>query len=374
VRHLIISCLSAALFVSPLLADDMPSVRADRLKSIQDEYKKANDAIGKAIRAGAMKPNDKGEYPEWTDLQKKTLKRVREFIDSDPSDAAALEAMIVALNDLGAYETDADLYKLVIKHHAASEKVDPLLRRQFAPVDFLQAIAANTPHDKIRVWANYHLAEKLYAESKAKGAEQIAEKLANDPTAKDLGGYGMGTLANTAARLLFEIRHLNVGLEVPEVTGKDLDNKPMKLSESRGKVTLMVFWATWCGPCMNMVPHERALFDRFAGKPFAIVGVNGDMMADDQIKAIGADGKPIDNTAAVQAAVEKKGIKWRSFRNGTFTIANDWNVRSWPTVYLIDHRGIISGKWKGDPGEKELDEEVEKLIKAAEADKDRSGK
>jgi hypothetical protein len=97
-------------------------------------------------------------------------------------------------------------------------------------------------------------------------------------------------------------------------------------------------------------------------------------MADDQIKAIGADGKPIDNTAAVQAVVEKKGIKWRSFRNGAFTTANDWNVRSWPTVYLIDHHGIISGKWKGDPGEKELDEAVEKLINAAEADKDRSGK
>jgi hypothetical protein len=52
----------------------------------------------------------------------------------------------------------------------------------------------------------------------------------------------------------------------------------------------------------------------------------------------------------------------------------EWNVRSWPTVYLIDHRGIIRGKWKGDPGEKELDVAVEKVVKAAEAERTDPGK
>jgi thiol-disulfide isomerase/thioredoxin len=139
-------------------------------------------------------------------------------------------------------------------------------------------------------------------------------------------------------------------------------------------VTMVVFWATWCKPCMNMVPHERALYERNADKPFAIVGVNGDVLPDENAKVTTADGKVIDNSAAVQAAIEKHGIKWRSFRNGSFGLANQWNVRSWPTVYLIDHRGIIRGKWKGDPGEKELDAAVEKLVKAAETDKDRQGK
>lgn len=357
--------------------DDQPapsSPRADRLKAIQDEFQKANAEIAKAIQSGNMKPNENGDYPEWLKLVKKTLKPARELIDADPTDLVALDALIFCLNDLGAGETDPDLYQLVVKHHAASEKVDPLLRRQFAPADFLRSIAAKTPHAKIRVWANYHLADKLYADGKAKEAEKLAEALQTDETAKDLGGYGTGTLADGARRLLFEIRHLSVGQEAPEASGNDIDNKPMKLSDSRGKVTLVVFWAIWCKPCMEMVPHERALYRRFAGKPFTIVGVNGDMMPDEKFKVTTADGKVIDNSAAVHAAIEKNGMEWKSFRNGSFGVASDWNVRSWPTIYLIDHRGIIRGKWKGEPTEKELDAAVEKLVKAAESDKEKAEK
>jgi len=370
------SIILANVFLFPLWSDDKPSPspRAERLKAIQDEFKKANDELAKAIQAGTTKPNDDGEYPKWLELRKTTLKPARELIDADPSDAVALDALIFCLNDLGAGDIDPELHKLVVKHHAASEKVDPLLRRSSAPVDFLRAIAAQTPHAKIRVWANYHLADNLYAEGKSKEAEKVAESVQSDSTAKDLGGYGSGTLADTAGRLLFEIRRLSIGKEVPEATGKDIDGKPMKLSEARGKVTLVVFWATWCKPCMNMVPHERALYERNAEKPFAIVGVNGDILPDENAKVTTADGKVIDNSAAVHAAIEKTGIKWRSFRNGSFGLANEWNVRSWPTVYLIDHRGIIRGKWKGDSGEKELDAAVEKLVKAAEADKEKEGK
>jgi hypothetical protein len=67
-------------------------------------------------------------------------------------------------------------------------------------------------------------------------------------------------------------------------------------------------------------------------------------------------------------------MTWRSFRSGQHGLAAEWDVRSWPTEYLIDHRGIIRGKWKGDPGEKELDAAVEKLVKTAEAEKDKAGK
>jgi hypothetical protein len=73
----------------------------------------------------------------------------------------------------------------------------------------------------------------------------------------------------------------------------------------------------------------------------------------------------------VKAAVEKHKISWRSFRNGQFTIALDWNVRTWPTLFLIDHRGILRGKWKGDPGEKTLDKAIEDLVRLAENAKDK---
>jgi len=352
-------------------ADDKPS-RVDRLQSIRAEYAKAREDFGKAIRAGTIKPNEDGEYPGWAEVIKRFAKPARELIDADPADAVALDALLFSLNELGAGDIDPGLYQVALKHHVASEKIDPLIGAQSAPVDFLRGVAADSPHEKIRLWANYHLAQNRYAAGKPSEAEPLLEALKSNTTAKELGGYTSGTLADTAGRLLFEIRRLNVGQEVPEITGPDLDGTPLKLSESRGKVTLVVFWATWCGPCMAMVPHERALAERYAGKPFAIVGVNGDILREENFNVIGADGKAIDHTERVKAAVDKNKITWRSFRSGQHGIAAEWNVRSWPTVYLVDHRGIIRGKWKGDPGAKDLDAAVEKLVNVAEAEKDQA--
>jgi thiol-disulfide isomerase/thioredoxin len=375
--QLVTSVALLALFLTQLRADDKPlekPSRADRLKAIRDNYAKASDEFGKAIRAGTIKPNADGEYPGWADVLKRFAKPAHELIDADPADAAALDALVFCLDELGAGNAEPALYQLVLKHHVASEKIDPLLRRRSTPTDFLRAVVAQSPHAKIRLWASYHLAEQLNQAGKPKDAEPLLEALGREPAAQELGGYGSGTLSDTANRLLFEIRRLSVGQEAPEIAGPDLDGKAMKLSETRGKVTLLVFWATWCGPCMAMVPHERALVERYADKPFAIVGINGDTLAEENRKVTGADGKVIDDTERVKAALEKHKMTWRSFRSGQHGLAAEWNVRSWPTAYLIDHRGIIRGKWKGDPGEKELDAAVEKLVKTAEAEKDKAGK
>jgi thiol-disulfide isomerase/thioredoxin len=356
--------------VLALMAADMPpakSSRADRLKAIQADFAKAREEVGKAIRAGTIKPSADGEYPGWTDLRKRFAQRTQALIDADPADSVALDALLFCLSDLGVGDWEPGLYQLVLHHHAASRKIDPLLRQRSAPPTFLRGIAEKSPHASIRLWARYHLAENLYRAGQAKEAEPLLEAVRNDPGAKNLGGYMIGTLADTADRLLFELRHLNVGQEMPDVTAPDLDSKPLRLADSRGKVTLLVFWATWCGPCMEMVPHERALAERYAGRPFVIVGVNGDALPEKDFHLTGPDGKPIDETARVKAAIAKHRITWRSFRNGQFTIAARWNVRSWPTVFLIDHRGIIRGKWRGDPGEKELDEAAEKFVKLAES-------
>ena len=50
----------------------------------------------------------------------------------------------------------------------------------------------------------------------------------------------------------------------------DVDGKPLKLSDFRGKVVMLDFWATWCGPCMDLVPHERGLVADHKNDPFAL--------------------------------------------------------------------------------------------------------
>ena len=105
-----------------------------------------------------------------------------------------------------------------------------------------------------------------------------------------------------------------------------------------------------------MFPHERSLVKKMADKPFALVGVNSDRDLDE-----------------LKDVLEKEQITWRSFWNGPQgtggPISTEWNVRGWPTLYLIDHKGIIRHKWIGSPGNEKLDAEVEKYVKIAEGEK-----
>jgi thiol-disulfide isomerase/thioredoxin len=130
-----------------------------------------------------------------------------------------------------------------------------------------------------------------------------------------------------------------------------LDGAPLKLGNYRGKIVLLVFWASWCGPCMAAVPHERELANLFKDRPFVVIGVNGDESRQSALKA-----------------VAREQIPWRSFWNGDKgsggPIATAWNVRGWPTTYLIDATGVIRHK---DLYDKALDESVEKLVKQFEA-------
>jgi peroxiredoxin len=106
-----------------------------------------------------------------------------------------------------------------------------------------------------------------------------------------------------------------------------------------------------------MWPHERSLVKQFAGKPFAVIGVNVS--------------EP--NTTALKKVVAKENLTWRSFSDpraneGWGRIARKWNLAGTPTIYLIDHKGVIRYKWLGGAGAKIIDSAVEKLMQKVEAD------
>ena len=102
-----------------------------------------------------------------------------------------------------------------------------------------------------------------------------------------------------------------------------------------------------------MYPHERSLVKKLADKPFALLGVNSDR-----------------DLEALKPTLKEEQITWRSFWCGPQgtggPIPTDWGVRGWPTLYVIDHKGIIRHKWSGSPGDKVLDEAIDKLVAEAE--------
>ncbi len=95
-----------------------------------------------------------------------------------------------------------------------------------------------------------------------------------------------------------------------------------------------------------MYPHERSLVKRLKDKPFALLGVNSDR-----------DKRKLRNR------MQEENITWRSFWCGPLgtrgRIPSQWGVRGWPTIYILDHKGVI--RYKGPRGEK-MDQAVDTLL------------
>lgn len=100
-----------------------------------------------------------------------------------------------------------------------------------------------------------------------------------------------------------------------------------------------------------MYPHERSLVKKMEGRPFALVGVNSD-----------------GDKTGLKKAMEKEQITWRSFwdRSTSGPIDRAWKIQGWPTLFVIDQKGVIRHTHLGSPGEQVLDQEIEGLIKQAE--------
>jgi hypothetical protein len=101
---------------------------------------------------------------------------------------------------------------------------------------------------------------------------------------------------------------------------------------------------------MAMLPHERSLVKRLEGKPFALLGIN------------------TDTTREELKQVEKKHqITWRSWFDGQGgPICRQYAVRGFPTIYVLDHKGVI--RFEGTRG-KAMDEAVDQLLKEMESEK-----
>jgi thiol-disulfide isomerase/thioredoxin len=140
------------------------------------------------------------------------------------------------------------------------------------------------------------------------------------------------------------------GYPAPEIQALDLDGKPFKLSDFRGKVVDLSFWASWCPPCRGLIPHERSLIEKYRDRPFVLIGVNG-------------DDSPNDGAHASL----KLDAPWRSFWDGrSGPIAEKYAIEGWPTSFIIDANGIVRDKILG-PDRDRIDRVIAKLVAEAES-------
>jgi thiol-disulfide isomerase/thioredoxin len=137
-------------------------------------------------------------------------------------------------------------------------------------------------------------------------------------------GSGSAKLKEMANGQLTKMKALGnpVNLQFTAVDGRKVD-----MSKLKGKVVLIDFWATWCGPCVGEVPNVKKIYDQFHGKGFEIVGISLDK----------------DKDSLTKFTAEHK-MEWPQFFDGLFwqnKYAVQYGIESIPAMWLVDKKGNL---------------------------------
>jgi thiol-disulfide isomerase/thioredoxin len=123
-----------------------------------------------------------------------------------------------------------------------------------------------------------------------------------------------------------------------------VDGRAVDLTKMKGKVVLVDFWATWCGPCMGEVPHVKEAYEKLHDKGFEIVGISFDKDKD-----------------KLETTLKEKGMTWPQYFDGLFwknKYGVQFGIESIPTMWLVDKNGNL----RDVNARGELEEKVTKLL------------
>jgi thiol-disulfide isomerase/thioredoxin len=163
-------------------------------------------------------------------------------------------------------------------------------------------------------------------------------------------------LATTAARRLTDKRSPSEPSSPPSPTLatarspawelRDVDGKAVISADFAGKVVILDFWATWCGPCRMEIPGFIELQKQYADKGLVVVGVSLDQ----------------DGASVVKSFMDKMGINYPVVL-GDETVVNAFGgVEGIPTTFIIDRKGEIVGKHVGYAPKTEFEADIKPLL------------
>jgi thiol-disulfide isomerase/thioredoxin len=345
-KRCILTISLLALVAQLVHADDKPPAKVSagfeslvkEFQQAQQKFQQDASAIQQVIDEAKTDAEKKEAEKRLASLMKdapapKFAPRFLEFIDKNPKDTMVLNAAVAALQ-LSFQPAGKD---------ATHDKA----------VAYLQANFAAKPEIK--------MALRFIAEVKDPAAEPLLREILAKNTDRRLQGKACKILADSTSKAgeadqlnkLLKDKYaeffpdLSVGKPVPNIVSQNLDGKQVRMADLKGKVVVIDIWATWCGPCKAMIPHERDMVAKFKDKPFTLVSVSID-----------------DTKEAVADFLKTEKMPWTHWWAGPDADwIEDWNIQSVPSIYVIDAKGIIRHT---DLRGEDLEKAVGDLIKEAE--------
>lgn len=166
---------------------------------------------------------------------------------------------------------------------------------------------------------------------------------------------GCGSSASEASKVRADVKAGKDRRAAPDFELKDADGKTVRLSDYKGKVVLLNFWATWCGPCKIEIPWFADFEQRYKDRGFAVLGVSMDE----------------DGWEVVKPYIEKSRINYRTLLGNDAVATQYGGVDSLPTTFLIDADGKIAATHIGLVSKSDYENEIVQLLdKRADAGRD----
>jgi thiol-disulfide isomerase/thioredoxin len=134
---------------------------------------------------------------------------------------------------------------------------------------------------------------------------------------------------------------------VPNFKITTTEGKTISMEQLQGKVVLLDFWATWCGPCKQALPHIKELVKKFDGQPLVVISISLD-----------------EDEPTWKSFIAQNSMNWIQYRDGNFDgpIATQFRVKAIPTTFSIDANGFVQDQ---QIGQGEIEKTLEKLVAQA---------
>lgn len=141
---------------------------------------------------------------------------------------------------------------------------------------------------------------------------------------------------------------VQVSSNAPDFTLRSVGGANLRLQEQRGQVVMVNFWATWCGPCRQEMPHLNRLYDKYRSSGFALLGVNID-----------------DDPRAAADLAAKLGLRFPVLLDTDKKVSRVYDMSAMPATLLIDRDGRVRHIHRGyrDGVERTYEEQVRSLLK-----------
>ncbi len=327
-----------------------------QLQKIQKDYSKKQEQIQSQLENAKTEEETRALIKKMPKPEE-TIQQCLALMKQSPNNKGIIKVSKYII-EISEDTLPESFYSFLLDHFAQSKEILPIIRdlasdTKSNSISFLEKILEKNPDSAVKAFSCYALALSLKdqiddsQETQKKVAAYLKQIIKSYP---GIQFQGKVTLAKQAESYLFEIEHLSVGQTAPNAHGTNLNGKMDQLNNYRGKVIVLDIWATWCGPCRAMIPHEREMVKKFKDKPFAIISLSADEDKED-----------------LTSFLKKNSMPWTHWWNGNKSeILKKWNIQFYPTIFVIDAKGVIRYK---NIREKALEKAVEKLLEETKESK-----